>query len=190
MSNNNADIVEIFGETDHLAKAESEGRTFAFEENVGSSVSVDGRRDIISALLGPTSDPSLGSTTLHNNELMVSPQLVMKLLAYFPWIYGCETTQWLERERTDRKVCDSNPTSASRLSLSRLEKPGSIPALVLPSGNLGARHQKVVTTERFQDFFISLSWSNLGNLETACLVNRMLTTVYSPPSREFAIKKA
>ncbi|KAG5452702.1 hypothetical protein CSKR_102129 [Clonorchis sinensis] len=40
--------------------------------------------------------------------------------------------KWLEREFTDRKVRGSNPTSASRLPLSRLGRPGSIPALVLP----------------------------------------------------------
>ncbi|KER33102.1 hypothetical protein T265_00995 [Opisthorchis viverrini] len=42
--------------------------------------------------------------------------------------------RWLEREFIDRKVRDSNSTSASRLPLSRLRQPGSIPALVLPSG--------------------------------------------------------
>ncbi|GAA56449.1 hypothetical protein CLF_110913 [Clonorchis sinensis] len=46
MSNNKADIVEIIGETDHLAEVENEWRAFAFEENVGSSVSVDGRRQV------------------------------------------------------------------------------------------------------------------------------------------------
>ncbi|KER34324.1 hypothetical protein T265_00165 [Opisthorchis viverrini] len=43
--------------------------------------------------------------------------------------------QWLEREFTDRKV-RSNPTSASRLPLSRLGEPGSIPTLELPSGDM------------------------------------------------------
>ncbi|KER30003.1 hypothetical protein T265_03483 [Opisthorchis viverrini] len=38
-----------------------------------------------------------------------------------------------ERELTDRKVRCSNPTSSSRLPLSRLRQPGSIQALVLPS---------------------------------------------------------
>ncbi|KAG5452037.1 hypothetical protein CSKR_110645 [Clonorchis sinensis] len=60
----------------------------------------------------------------------------------------CETQQgtrwlkWLEREFTDRKFRGSNPTSASRLSLSRLGQPGSIPALVLPWGGMAARHRK------------------------------------------------
>ncbi|KAG5441457.1 hypothetical protein CSKR_107637 [Clonorchis sinensis] len=57
--------------------------------------------------------------------------------------------QWLEREFTDRKVRGSNPTSASRLPLSRLGQPGSIPSLVLPSGDMAARHRKGATEDRF-----------------------------------------
>ncbi|KAG5446508.1 hypothetical protein CSKR_101471 [Clonorchis sinensis] len=57
--------------------------------------------------------------------------------------------KWLEREFTDRKVRGSNPTSASRLPLSRLGQPGSISALVLPSGGMAARHRKGATAERF-----------------------------------------
>ncbi|KER24221.1 hypothetical protein T265_08067 [Opisthorchis viverrini] len=49
----------------------------------------------------------------------------------------------------DRKVRGSNPTSASRLPLSRLGPPGSILALVLPSGGMAVRHRKDVTLERF-----------------------------------------
>ncbi|KAG5450978.1 hypothetical protein CSKR_105269 [Clonorchis sinensis] len=56
--------------------------------------------------------------------------------------------QRLERERTDRKVRGSNPASASRLPLSRLGQPGSIPAIVLPSGGMAARHRKDATAER------------------------------------------
>ncbi|KAG5446845.1 hypothetical protein CSKR_101027 [Clonorchis sinensis] len=59
-----------------------------------------------------------------------------------------EIPQRLERERTDRKVRGSNPASASRLPLSRLGQPGSIPALVLPSGGMAARHRKGATAER------------------------------------------
>ncbi|KAG5449301.1 hypothetical protein CSKR_100613 [Clonorchis sinensis] len=62
---------------------------------------------------------------------------------------GSEIVQRLERERTDRKVRGSNPASASRLPLSRLGQPGSIPALVLPSGGMAARHRKGATAERF-----------------------------------------
>ncbi|KER33661.1 hypothetical protein T265_00547 [Opisthorchis viverrini] len=47
------------------------------------------------------------------------------------------------------KVRRSNPTSATRLPLSRLGQPGSIPALVVPSGGMAARHRKGATAERF-----------------------------------------
>ncbi|GAA47280.1 short transient receptor potential channel 6, partial [Clonorchis sinensis] len=59
-----------------------------------------------------------------------------------------EMAQWLEHKFTDRKVPGSNPTSASRLLLSKLGKPGNISALVLPSGAMAASHQKSVTAER------------------------------------------
>ncbi|KAG5449705.1 hypothetical protein CSKR_103080 [Clonorchis sinensis] len=58
--------------------------------------------------------------------------------------------QWLELEFTDRKIRRSNPTFASRLLLSKLGQPGSIPALVLSSGGVAARHRKVVTAERIK----------------------------------------
>ncbi|KAG5445464.1 hypothetical protein CSKR_103724 [Clonorchis sinensis] len=63
-------------------------------------------------------------------------------------VRACEIAQRLERERTDRKVRGSNPASASRLPLSRLGQPGSIPTLVLPSGGMTARHRKGATAER------------------------------------------
>ncbi|KER22732.1 hypothetical protein T265_09217 [Opisthorchis viverrini] len=50
---------------------------------------------------------------------------------------------------TNLKVRGSNPTSATRLPLSRLGQPGSIPALVLPSGGMAARHRKGCYSERF-----------------------------------------
>ncbi|KER27701.1 hypothetical protein T265_05327 [Opisthorchis viverrini] len=53
---------------------------------------------------------------------------------------GAGWLKWLERQFTDRKVHDSNPTSNSRLPLSRLGQPGSVPALVLPSGSMAAWH--------------------------------------------------
>ncbi|KER30515.1 hypothetical protein T265_03123 [Opisthorchis viverrini] len=46
-------------------------------------------------------------------------------------VYPEAKPKWLEREFTDRKVRGSNPTSASRLPLSRLGQPGSIPALLI-----------------------------------------------------------
>ncbi|KER25649.1 hypothetical protein T265_06938 [Opisthorchis viverrini] len=55
---------------------------------------------------------------------------------------GVRWLKWLEREFTDRKVRGSKPTSASRLPLSRLRRPDSNPALVLPSGGMAARHRK------------------------------------------------
>ncbi|KAG5441208.1 hypothetical protein CSKR_102420 [Clonorchis sinensis] len=63
-------------------------------------------------------------------------------------ITGTRWRKWLELEFTDRKVRGSNPTSACRLLLSRLGQTGSIPALVLPSGGMAARHRKGVTAER------------------------------------------
>ncbi|KAG5447470.1 hypothetical protein CSKR_107517 [Clonorchis sinensis] len=49
---------------------------------------------------------------------------------------------------TDRKVRGSSPTSASRSPLSRLGQPGSISALVLPSGGMAPRHWKGLKAER------------------------------------------
>ncbi|KER22435.1 hypothetical protein T265_09481 [Opisthorchis viverrini] len=54
---------------------------------------------------------------------------------------------WLGREVTDRKVRGSNPTSSSRLSLSRLGQHGSIPGLVLSSGGMAVKHRKGAITE-------------------------------------------
>ncbi|KAG5442831.1 hypothetical protein CSKR_110801 [Clonorchis sinensis] len=59
-------------------------------------------------------------------------------------------TKWLEREFTDRKVRGSNPTFASRLPVSRLGQPGSLPALVQPSGGMAVRHRKGATAGQFQ----------------------------------------
>ncbi|KER27001.1 hypothetical protein T265_13887, partial [Opisthorchis viverrini] len=65
--------------------------------------------------------------------------------------------KWLEREFTDRKVRGPNPTSASRHPLSRLGQPGSIPAIVLPSGGMAARHRKGATVEQLLLLFL-YSW--------------------------------
>ncbi|KAG5451639.1 hypothetical protein CSKR_111803 [Clonorchis sinensis] len=75
-----------------------------------------------------------------NFFLLVSLFLILRQGARWP--------KWLEREFTDRKVRGSNPTSSSRLPLSRLGQPGSIPALVLPSGGMAARHRKGATAGR------------------------------------------
>ncbi|KAG5441132.1 hypothetical protein CSKR_102768, partial [Clonorchis sinensis] len=71
-----------------------------------------------------------------------------EIRAIRPLSMGARWRKWLEPEFTDRKVHGSNPTSASRLPLSRLGQPGSIPALLLPSGGMAARHQKGATAER------------------------------------------
>ncbi|KER28764.1 hypothetical protein T265_04458 [Opisthorchis viverrini] len=74
---------------------------------------------------------------------------------------------WVEFEpRTFRSnVPGLNPTSASRLSLSRFGQPGSIPALMLPSGGMTARHQKGVTAELLGD---RKSYSQLSDKLHGC----------------------
>ncbi|KAG5449526.1 hypothetical protein CSKR_111834 [Clonorchis sinensis] len=62
--------------------------------------------------------------------------------------YEAEMAHWLESEFTDWKICGSNPTSASRLPLSRLGQPSSIPALVFPSGGMVVRHRKGAIVEQ------------------------------------------
>ncbi|KAG5443701.1 hypothetical protein CSKR_104616 [Clonorchis sinensis] len=67
---------------------------------------------------------------------------------YVRGLKGARRPNWLEREPTDRNVRGSNPTSASRLPLSRLGQPGSIPALVQTSDGMAVRHRKGATAER------------------------------------------
>ncbi|KER25119.1 hypothetical protein T265_14267, partial [Opisthorchis viverrini] len=52
----------------------------------------------------------------------------------------------------DRKVRGSNPTSVSRLLLSRFGQLDSISSLVLHLGVIAPRHQKRVTVERLFNF--------------------------------------
>ncbi|KAG5444261.1 hypothetical protein CSKR_104528 [Clonorchis sinensis] len=109
-----------------------------------------GQRGSIPALLwfwdsgcripGDVSVPLLEKATDHSNT---TEQPVSEI-----GLEDSEIAQRLERERTDRKVRGSNPASASRLPLSRLGQRGSIPALVLPSGGVAARHRKGATAER------------------------------------------
>ncbi|KAG5444612.1 hypothetical protein CSKR_100713 [Clonorchis sinensis] len=68
---------------------------------------------------------------------------------------------------TDRKVRGSNPTSASRLLLSRLGQPGSIPALVHPSVGMIARHRKCATAERFTYFLLETTQKVAEDSSTA-----------------------
>ncbi|KER27320.1 hypothetical protein T265_05640 [Opisthorchis viverrini] len=86
------------------------------------------------------------------------------------WVGGCNTLSVSICHSTRRKYedCDtarlvsprekliwrgrvrgSNPTTASRLSLSRLGQPGSIPALVQSSGGTAVRHRKGAIAELF-----------------------------------------
>ncbi|KAG5446073.1 hypothetical protein CSKR_103847 [Clonorchis sinensis] len=96
-----------------------------------------------------------------------------------------ETFQWLEREFTDRKVRGSNPTSVSRLPLSRLGQSGSIPALVLPLGGMAATHRKGVTAERVTHVAkYVVSGSILGGLRSAN-VNELTGEIAQCLEREF-----
>ncbi|KER33147.1 hypothetical protein T265_00850 [Opisthorchis viverrini] len=68
----------------------------------------------------------------------------------------------LECEITGRKVRGSNPTAASRLLLSKLEQPGSVPAVMPPIVGVAARQRNGATTERLLLLFISAT--SLGTL--------------------------
>ncbi|KAG5447842.1 hypothetical protein CSKR_102295 [Clonorchis sinensis] len=70
-------------------------------------------------------------------------------------------------------VRGSNPASASRLPLSRLGQPGSIPALVLPSGGMAARYRKGITAEQF--FFNSQPLHRITIDAGGCLINAYQT---------------
>ncbi|KER25508.1 hypothetical protein T265_07073 [Opisthorchis viverrini] len=50
---------------------------------------------------------------------------------------------------SNEKARGSKPATASRFTPSRFGQPDSIPALVLPSGGMAARHRNGVTAERF-----------------------------------------
>ncbi|KAG5447711.1 hypothetical protein CSKR_111348 [Clonorchis sinensis] len=65
--------------------------------------------------------------------------LLFRKLFKYSSLAGARWPQWLEREFTNRKVRGSNPTSASRLPLSRLGQPGSIPVLVQGRHGTGTR---------------------------------------------------
>ncbi|KER20579.1 hypothetical protein T265_10902 [Opisthorchis viverrini] len=69
---------------------------------------------------------------------------------------GSRWLKWLEREFTDQKIRGSKPTSATRLHLSRLGQPGSIPALVPPWCGMVARHRKGAIGERLLLLFITI----------------------------------
>ncbi|KER24099.1 hypothetical protein T265_08143 [Opisthorchis viverrini] len=82
---------------------------------------------------------------------------------------GAGWTKWLERKFTDREVRGSNPTSASRLPLSSHGRPGSIPALVLHSCGMAARHRKDAS---FPSFFNRIQMeTQLSPLNSAWLIS-------------------
>ncbi|KAG5446187.1 hypothetical protein CSKR_106078 [Clonorchis sinensis] len=62
---------------------------------------------------------------------------------------GARWYKWLESEFVDRNFRGSNPTYASRLSLTRLGQPGSIPALELPSDGMVASTGAVLQLNSF-----------------------------------------
>ncbi|KAG5448873.1 hypothetical protein CSKR_109577, partial [Clonorchis sinensis] len=78
---------------------------------------------------------------------------------------GTKWIKWLESEFTDWKVRGLSPTFASRLALSRLGQPGSIPALILPLGGVAARHRKSFTAEQFFLVFSNLECSRAVRAE-------------------------
>ncbi|KAG5443202.1 hypothetical protein CSKR_110549 [Clonorchis sinensis] len=118
------------------------GREFT-DRRVRGSDPTSASRSPLSRFGQPDSIPAL----VHTSGCMVFKTRLLR--ACLHCLHWGEIAQWLERERTDRKVRGSNPASASRLPLPRLGQPGSIPALVLPSGGMAARHRKGATAERF-----------------------------------------
>ncbi|KAG5445779.1 hypothetical protein CSKR_114032 [Clonorchis sinensis] len=112
---------------------------------VYQSVNPLGQPGIILALVLPSG----GMAVRHRKGATAERRKpVTELSTSFNRING-ETVFWLEREFADRKVRGSNPTSASRLPLSRFGQPGSISALVQPSGGMTVRHRRGATGERF-----------------------------------------
>ncbi|KAG5451330.1 hypothetical protein CSKR_109323 [Clonorchis sinensis] len=85
---------------------------------------------------------------------LLAPKDCQQLQSQLPSkeVWG-EMAQVLERELTDHKDCGLNPTSASRLPLSRLGQSGSISALMLPSSGMAAMHRMGATAERPKEVF-------------------------------------
>ncbi|KAG5454407.1 hypothetical protein CSKR_107206 [Clonorchis sinensis] len=73
--------------------------------------------------------------------------LKMRVDALTFWLRSQLAFVWLERKFAYWKVLVSNPTSASRLFLSRLGQSGSIPALVLRPGGMAVGHRQGSTAE-------------------------------------------
>ncbi|KER26734.1 hypothetical protein T265_06096 [Opisthorchis viverrini] len=101
------------------------------------------------------------------------------LASSMPLIYRVRWPECLEREFTNRKVRGSNPTSASRFPLSRLGQPGSIPALVLPSGSVAVGHQKGATAEGLNDLWYTGRTNAIGPEERqSCHSDSSLPLLY------------
>ncbi|KAG5452512.1 hypothetical protein CSKR_103317 [Clonorchis sinensis] len=107
------------------------------------------------------SDSRLGASTASSGFYSQPPAHSLGRLdsSYFQSPYRPEQPElspdWLSRfdqfnldPESPEHVRGSNPTSASRLPLSRLGEPGNIPAIVLPSGCMAARHRKGITAEQ------------------------------------------
>ncbi|KER28264.1 hypothetical protein T265_04866 [Opisthorchis viverrini] len=86
-----------------------------------------------------------------NTDVMLSMMMMRDMLVPLG-------PKWLEREFTVWKGRGSDPPSASRLPMSRLRQPGSIPAHVPPSCGMAARRRKGATAGWFILFFISEGW--------------------------------
>ncbi|GAA53134.1 DC-STAMP domain-containing protein 2 [Clonorchis sinensis] len=141
------------------------GQDYEINERLESTPRVHGESsyaNIVRALLGmlnPIQDvamnvdatacrPTASPPSKTINGLVYGLLGLTLLSIFFEGELGTRWLKWLEREFTDRQIRDSNPTSAYRLPLSRFEQPGSIPALVLPSGGMAAKHREGVTAEQ------------------------------------------
>ncbi|KAG5447757.1 hypothetical protein CSKR_106793 [Clonorchis sinensis] len=78
-------------------------------------------------------------------------------------VRGICLLECIELKLTDWKVRGSNSTSASRLLLSRLWQPGSIPALVPRSIGMAARHRKGATAEQLLYYYYAMRPSIIGS---------------------------
>ncbi|KER30853.1 hypothetical protein T265_02784 [Opisthorchis viverrini] len=101
---------------------------------------------------------------------------------------GSRWLKWLEHESNYQKVRGSNPTSAILLPLSRLGRPGSIPALVPLSCGMAARHRnyesiketthKVAENSPTAHDRFHPSWGSSGRHSPRVSVNLMLYCAY------------
>ncbi|KAG5453166.1 hypothetical protein CSKR_106996 [Clonorchis sinensis] len=96
----------------------------AHQRRLGAAHSVSWKHRKQEIQLGSSS--IMKTLTFHHNSLPHSYHLCVRVCI----VHGeARWPKWLEREFTDRKVRGSNPTSNSRLPLSRFGQPGSVQAL-------------------------------------------------------------